>query len=65
MELDVIGLCCDFTESTIKEALNEYDFEDLDELIDSTTVIFVDDLDNYGTYLEETDGDKRIIYHAF
>jgi hypothetical protein len=36
MELDVIGLCCDFTEAPIDEV-------DVMELQDNTTVLVVDD----------------------
>ena len=43
MELDVIAICCDFTECTIKEALNDYDLESLKELEDNTTVLKIDD----------------------
>jgi hypothetical protein len=42
-ELGVISLCCEFTESTIAEALKEYDCETLDDLNDKTFVIQVDD----------------------
>lgn len=51
IELDVIAICCDFTESTIDEALEYYNLDDVDELMDATTVIFVDD--------------TRIIYRDF
>lgn len=39
MELDVIALCCDFSEDTIKYFLDFYSLNDLDELRDNTTVI--------------------------
>lgn len=43
MELDIIALCCEYTESTIKEALDSYNLSSLDELRDNTTVIEVND----------------------
>ena len=42
MELDVIGLCCDFSEGKIEDILKEYSMESLEELRDSTTVLEVD-----------------------
>ena len=42
-ELDVIALCCDYTESTIEEALANYNLDSLDELRDNTLVLEVDD----------------------
>ena len=42
MELDVIALCCDFSEYKDLKEINEYyskDFEDLDDLRDYTQVI--------------------------
>ena len=43
IELDVIALCCDFSEDTIKNTLREYDLESLDELRENTQVIEIDD----------------------
>jgi hypothetical protein len=43
IELDVIALCCDFTESSIEDALANYSLETLEELQDNTQVIEVDD----------------------
>ena len=49
IELDVIAICCDFTESTLKEFNQDYtrEYEDMDELVESlneeTMVIPVDD----------------------
>lgn len=42
IELDVIALCCDYTEDSIKNVLKEYKLESIDELRDYTTVIEVD-----------------------
>ena len=64
-ELDVIAFCCEFREDTIADILNDYGMEDLDELMDHTTVIFVDDLENYKEYDPEIDGDKLIIIAQF
>lgn len=49
LELDVIALCCDYSEMTLEEINQDYsqEFEDMDEAIerlqDYTTVIPVDD----------------------
>ena len=40
VELDVI---CDFTESTIKEALECYELDSLDELVSNTLVLPIDE----------------------
>ena len=51
MELDVIGLCCDFCEySSIEEALEAYRLESLEELQDNTMVL---ELDNGGIVLQQ------------
>jgi hypothetical protein len=57
MELDVIAICCDFSEMTLKEINQDYsrDYEDIDEAIealnDETMVIPV--------------ADDRVILQAF
>ena len=51
IELDVISLCCDYTEASIEEVLKEYNLETLEDIQDRTTVIMVDD--------------ETIIYGAF
>jgi len=39
-ELDVIAICCEFTEyDSLADILSEYDLEDLDDLTDHTMVI--------------------------
>ena len=62
IELDVIAICCEYTEANISEALERYDLKSLDELEDNTMVLYVDELSNYQSYDEDEDGDKRIIY---
>ena len=42
IELDVIALCCEYTESTISDALAWYDLASLEELQDRTHVLNVD-----------------------
>lgn len=56
MELDVVALCCDYTEDKLKTVLKEYNLDSLDELRDHTTVIMVDD---------EEEENPTIIYQAF
>lgn len=42
IELDVISICCDYTESTITEALARYNLDSLEDLEDHTHVLHVD-----------------------
>jgi hypothetical protein len=56
IELDVIAICCDYTECTIKEALDTYGLESYDELFENTMVLNVDDIE---------DSDSRIIYKNY
>jgi len=45
LELDVVAICCDFTEyEDLKELQDNYsDIEDMDDLQDHTTVIMIND----------------------
>lgn len=43
IELDVIAICCEYSEDSIENVLKAYDLESLDELKDNTTVIEVDE----------------------
>ena len=54
VEFDCIALCCEYTESTIKEALEAYGLKTLEELEDNTTVLKVSEL-----------SDDVIIYQQF
>lgn len=56
LELDVIALCCDFSEEKLSVVLKEHSLDSLDELRDHTQVILVDN---------ETEEDPTIIYQAF
>ena len=56
LELDVVGLCCDFAEDTLSNVLKEYNLESLEELQDHTTVIMVG---------SESDENPTIIYPSF
>ncbi len=48
VELDVIAICCDFTEyENFKELRKQHNVDSLYDLMDKTTVILVDD-DDYG-----------------
>ncbi len=51
IELDVIAICCDYTEDKIENVLKEYKLSTLEDLYDRTQVIVVDD--------------ETIIYQAF
>lgn len=41
MELDVIAICCDFSEEPIKQVLDNYGLESINELHDNTLVVAV------------------------
>jgi len=43
IELDVIALCCEYSEMQLSDALDDYDCDNLDELQDNYCVIVVDD----------------------
>ena len=42
IELDVIAICCEYTEDTIESVLENYELKDIDDLRDHTQVIEVD-----------------------
>jgi hypothetical protein len=42
-ELDVIELCCEFQEDTLKNILKEYNLESLDELHEHTLALELDE----------------------
>jgi hypothetical protein len=43
IELDVIAICCDFSQYTIKEALEVYRLESIEDLEELTTVLHCSD----------------------
>ena len=57
-ELDVIAICCDFSEDTIEEVLSDYSLENIQELEDNTTVLYIGELNDY----RNPSPDTRIIY---
>lgn len=65
LELDIIAFCCDFTEDSISNILDNYGLDNLEDLQDRTTVIYVDDLKDWRNYDKDTDGDKLIIIQNF
>ena len=64
IELDVIGLCCDYAEGTAEEIANDYDIdiEDLDE--DEAWVAVMEYLDNNTIVCGQTDS-GNIVYQQF
>lgn len=57
LELDVIALCCDYTEATLEDIKKEYDdIETIEDLQDRTQVIMVNDSDSEN---------PLVIYQAF
>jgi len=51
VKLDVIALCCEYSEEDVEEVLKNYDLESLDELRDETIVIW--------------EGEGRVLYAIF
>lgn len=43
MELDVIAICCNYSECNIDDVLKDYDLESIEELEQNTTVLKIDD----------------------
>jgi hypothetical protein len=43
IELDVIAICCDFSQYTVKDALEVYRLDTIEELEELTTVLQCDD----------------------
>lgn len=43
LEVDIIAICCDYSEIEIKDIEKETGYESLEDLKDNTTVIDVDD----------------------
>ena len=43
IELDVISICCDFTEEPIDDALRNYGLDSIEELEENTLVIYSGD----------------------
>jgi hypothetical protein len=43
IELDVIALCCDYSEDSNENHLSNYGLDSIEELAEHTTVIIVDD----------------------
>jgi len=42
IELDVIALCCEFSEEEVYDVLDNYGLEDIDELEQNTTIVWHD-----------------------
>jgi hypothetical protein len=58
IELDVIALCCDYSEDTVKNILKEYSLESLEDLRHHTIVIDVDTSD-------DDENNHTVIYQSF
>ena len=42
-ELDVIAICCEFSEEQLDDVLKSYNLESIDDLLEETMVIEIDD----------------------
>ena len=64
LELDIIGLCCDFSESTFEDIAALYNVEiDINENEDEQKQQVIDFLQSEGAYVGETQ--NSIIYRDF
>jgi len=72
IELDVVGLCCDFAEGTAKDIARDYSIdlsalegasEDEANFLDALTAIVREYLDNEGVLIGETD--TTFVYRQF
>lgn len=45
IELDVIAICCDYTEAHLENVLNDYSLHSIEELEDNTIVLPIPDTD--------------------
>jgi len=61
VELDVIGICCDFNEVTFEEFINDYSLEITED--ETQEEIIIDYLDNNAGFYQILD--DTIIYTAF
>jgi hypothetical protein len=58
IELDVIALCCDYSEEKVSDILKNYSLDSLSDLRDQTTVIDVDTSD-------DDENNHTVIYQSF
>ena len=67
IELDVIAICCDFSEyDSFQDIKAEHDVETLDDLEGHTTVIYVDDLNDWANDSKDPDVETgKIIIMAY
>ena len=66
-ELDVVGLCCDFSEDTYKDILSNYDlasFEEMAELDDDEQMELIVERLNEETIVVYHD-DEKVLYQNF
>ena len=66
LELDIIGICCDFTESTIEEFISDYNLEeDTKELEEEEKQNFVEEYINYNSIFLGFSSDNSVLYANF
>ena len=64
VELDVIAMCCEYSEYTVKECCDNYDMP-LSEIENNTMVIYIDDLGDFRNTDSIDNMDCRIIIADF
>ena len=67
IEMDVIGLCCEYSELSIDDVINDYDIDLDDESFDDKTDLVIDYLHDHtmvlGNY--EINGVEYVLFQAF
>ena len=65
IELDVISICCDYSEATYKEIANNYSIEDLEDLSIEDKNQAIEDFLNDRTILVGITSDNKLVYLQF
>jgi len=65
IELDVIAICCDYSESTYEEIASNYSIEDLEDLSIEDKNQAIEDFLNDNTILIGITSDNKLVYLQF
>jgi hypothetical protein len=65
IELDVIAICCDYSECTHEEIANNYSIEDLEDLSIEDKNQAIEDFLNDNTILIGITSDSKLVYLQF
>ena len=65
IELDVIAICCDYSEATYEEIASDYSIEDLEDLSIEDKNQAIEDFLNDRTILVGITSDNKLVYLQF